>query len=188
MEEIILASGSPRRRELLAQVGIPFRVKTCDVSEQITREEPGEIVEELSARKAQAAAAGQTGIVLGADTIVWQDGMVLGKPEDRGDARRMLRSLSGRAHSVFTGVTIIRMGEDGQEKKRICLHRETRVHVHEMTDEEIEDYLSTPEPYDKAGAYGIQGRFAAYIDAIEGDYLTVVGLPVSAVYQALKEI
>ncbi len=189
MEKIILASGSPRRRELLEQIGIPFEVRVSEAEETITQTEPGKIVEELSRLKASAVADGlERGIILGADTIVWQDGQVLGKPADRADAGRMIGELEGRAHSVFTGVTIIRKGIPGKEDRTVSFHRETKVFVHSMEQDEIEAYLDTGEAFDKAGAYGIQGAFAAYVDRVEGDYQTVVGLPVSAVYQALREL
>ena len=135
--------------------------------------------------------------MLGADTVVAIDGKILGKPRDRADAFRMLSRLQGRTHSVFTGVTLAQKTEpegkpagEGKENARIlaCFFKETRVHVHEMSREEIEAYLDTGDAFDKAGSYGIQGPFAAYVDGIEGDYNNVVGLPVSAVYQALKEL
>ena len=187
MEEIILASGSPRRRELLEQIRIPFRVVKSDAKEIITNTEPAEVVLELSAQKAEAVAASvETGIVLGADTIVAIDGEILGKPADREQARGMLRQLQGRSHSVFTGVTLI--CRDGKTTGTCSFFRETKVHIHSMGEKEIEDYLDTGDAFDKAGSYGIQGPFAAYVDGIEGDYNNVVGLPVSAVNQALKEI
>ena len=193
MDEIILASGSPRRRELLTLIGVPFKVIKSDAPEIITKTDPGEIVMELSMQKAldvyNKITEGSP-IVLGADTIVCLDGKVLGKPADREDAKRMIRALQGKAHSVFTGVTLLgninNAGENGIKKE--TFFRETKVMVHSMSDEEIEGYLDTGEPYDKAGAYGIQGAFAAYVDGIEGDYTNVVGLPVSAVYQALKKL
>ena len=193
MDEIILASGSPRRRELLTLIGVPFKVIKSDAPEIITKTDPGEIVMELSMQKAldvyNKITEGSP-IVLGADTIVCLDGKVLGKPADREDAKRMIRALQGRTHSVFTGVTLLgninNAGENGIKKE--TFFRETKVMVHSMSDEEIEGYLDTGEPYDKAGAYGIQGAFAAYVDGIEGDYTNVVGLPVSAVYQTLKKL
>lgn len=208
MREIILASGSPRRKELLEQIGIPFQIKVSSCEEQITQKEPEEIVKELSARKAEAVAKTmKQGIVLGADTIVCLEGCVMGKPKDREDARQMLRALQGRAHSVFTGVTLIEKGccgtgekeagedtqaektrEAGGAKRVLSFAVETRVFVHQMSDEEIEGYLDTGDPFDKAGSYGIQGPFAAYVDGIEGDYNNVVGLPVARVYQELKKI
>lgn len=186
MDEIILASGSPRRKELLELIGIPVRVIKSSVEERITQTDPGEIVKELSHQKAEDVAASVSdGIILGADTIVWAQGEVLGKPKDRADAYHMLRMLSGRSHSVFTGVTII-VKKEAETKRIQTFFRETLVHVHEMSDEEIEAYLDTGEPFDKAGAYGIQGPFAAFVDGVDGDYQNVVGLPVCAVYQSLK--
>ena len=205
MEEIILASGSPRRKELLTLIGVPFKVIKSDAREVITKTEPGEIVMELSMQKAldvcrqvregragtEQLAGGQPEekafptTILGADTIVCLDGQVLGKPADRADAKRMLQALQGRTHSVFTGVTLL---DSRKEMTGRSFYRETKVMVHAMSEEEIEAYLDTGEPFDKAGAYGIQGAFAAYVDGIEGDYMNVVGLPVSAVYQALKEM
>ena len=186
MNEIILASGSPRRKELLTLAGIPFHIEKSSGPEVSTQTEPGEIVKELSAHKAldvvQNAPEGVT--VLGADTIVWADGEVLGKPESREDARRMLKLLQGKAHSVFTGVTLA-VSKGGTILKQ-SFYSETKVHVHTISDEEIEAYIDTGDPFDKAGAYGIQGPFAVFVDGIEGDYLTVVGLPLAAVYQALK--
>ena len=127
----------------------------------------------------------ESGIIIGSDTIVWQDGCVMGKPCDRAAARAMLRQIQGNTHSVFTGVTLI-IKENGQE---IChtFHKETKVHVYPMTEEETERYIDTGEPMDKAGAYGIQGAFAAYVEGITGDYNSVVGLPVSALWQVLKQ-
>ncbi len=188
MEEIILASASPRRSELLTQIGIRFRVEKSHGDEIITKTAPGEIVEELALQKAaEVAQRFDAGIILGADTIVWAEGKVLGKPKDRQDAKEMLLLLQNRAHSVFTGVTLIRK-RPGEKEIIRTFHRETRVHVHSMSEEEIESYLDTGDPFDKAGSYGIQGPFAAYVDGIEGDYLTVVGLPVSAVYQELRAL
>ncbi len=191
MEEIILASGSPRRKELLSLIGVPFKVIKSDVEEETTQTDPGLIVEELSGQKAEDVASRiEEGTVLGADTIVWAEGEVMGKPKDEEDARRMLKILSGKAHSVFTGVTLIHKYQLNGEPQMhgLAFHRETKVHVHEMTDAEIDAYIASGEPFDKAGAYGIQGSFMAYVDGIEGDYQTVVGLPVSAVYQALKQL
>ena len=194
--EIILASGSPRRAELLSLIKIPFRVVVSQAAETITKELPGEIVQELSAQKAEAVARDiPEGIILGADTIVWQDGRVLGKPKDRDDARAMLQKLQGRTHEVYTGVTLIRKekeasgsGTGAEHCRRVSFYSQTTVHVHAMTDEEIEAYMDTKDPFDKAGSYGIQGPFAAFVDGIEGDYHTVVGLPVARVYQELKKI
>ncbi|MDO5346105.1 MAG: Maf family protein [Lachnospiraceae bacterium] len=186
MRTIILASGSPRRRELLEQIGIPFQVMKSDAEEIITKSAPEEVVLELSAQKAEAVAEQvEEGVILGADTIVAIDGEILGKPAGREHAGRMLKQLQGRTHSVFTGVTLI--GKQAGKKERRSFFRETKVQIHSMSEEEIEAYLDTGDAFDKAGSYGIQGPFAAYVDGIEGDYSNVVGLPVSAVYQALKE-
>ncbi len=185
MRQIILASASPRRKELLEQIGLEFTVVPAHGEEIITEREPAKVVEELSRQKAlEVAERFPQGIVIGADTVVCLDGCIMGKPADRAEARDMLRRLQGRAHSVFTGVTVI----DGISGHSRTFSRETKVHVSPMTEQETEAYLDTGEPMDKAGAYGIQGRFAAWIERIEGDYSNVVGLPVSAVYQALRDI
>ena len=118
--------------------------------------------------------------------MVCQNGEIMGKPKDEADALRMLRQLQGEMHSVFTGVTLI-VKENGSVISKQTFSQETRVYLYAMTDEEIQDYIATGEPMDKAGAYGIQGRFAAYVEGIEGDYNNVVGLPVSAVWQEIKE-
>lgn len=180
-EKMILASASPRRRELLEQAGIPFEVMVSHAQETITKEEPGEIVEGLSRCKAGAVAAIYPDrTVLGADTIVVLDGEILGKPQDEQDARRMLAALQGRTHQVYTGVTLMR-GE------RIhSFHEKTDVEVYPMTEEEIEAYVQSGDCMDKAGGYGIQGRFAIHIRGINGDYNNVVGLPISRLWQELS--
>ena len=197
MQEIILASSSPRRRELLEQIGVPFRVLRLDAPEVITKSEPDGIVRELSGQKASAADRllgglapdEESRIILGADTIVWAGGQVLGKPGDENRAKEMIRMLQGRAHEVYTGVTLLcrDMRYPGKVRTDTFFAR-TLVHVHAMTDEEIDAYVRTGDSLDKAGAYGIQGPFAAYIDGIEGDYCNVVGLPVSMVWQHLQQI
>lgn len=188
MREMILASASPRRKELLEQIGIPFRVQKSGAEERITQTEPSRIVMELSAQKADDVASSvRDGLVLGADTIVCLDGAVMGKPRDRADAAAMLRALQGHTHSVFTGVTLVEKRQ-GAETRRICFAEETKVRVHPMEAEEIERYLDTGDAFDKAGSYGIQGPFAAFVDGIEGDYNNVVGLPVARVYQELKKL
>ena len=164
-KKIILASASPRRRELLAQIGLEFEVKVSNKEEVYTSTNT---------------------IVIGADTIVVRNEEILGKPKDEEHAYEILLSLQGRAHEVYTGVAILSYNNTGE--KEIINHAvETKVHVHEMSEEEIRAYIATGDPMDKAGAYGIQGSFAAYIDGIEGDYYNVVGLPVSYVYQQLKK-
>ena len=186
MKKIILASASPRRRELLAQIGLEFDVIPSSAEEVITETEPDKVVESLSRQKAEDVAGRiAEGIVIGSDTIVYQNGHILGKPADRAQAWAMLRSLQGGTHSVFTGVTVL-VKENGNTVRH-TFSSETKVHVCPMTEQETERYLDSGEPMDKAGAYGIQGRFAAWIDAIEGDYNAVVGLPVAKVWSVVKE-
>lgn len=196
-KRIILGSASPRRRELLAQIGVDFEVRVSGKDEVYKSSVPEEIVKELSLAKAENVAeelaADPDGdmvrdtAVIGADTIVVLDDEILGKPEDEEDAVRMLTKLQGRAHFVYTGVSVLDFGADG-EKNVINYSVGTKVYVNAMTEEEIRAYAATKDPLDKAGSYGIQGRFAAYIDRIDGDYYNVVGLPVSRVYRTLKEI
>lgn len=188
-KKIILGSASPRRRELLAQIGIEFEVLVSDGEERYTSAEPEAIVEELALSKAENVAAAmeckRDCVIIGADTIVVLDGKVLGKPKDETDAFEMLRSLQGRAHQVYTGTALLDYDADGK-KSVICHAERTEVFVHAMEDAEIRSYIATGEPMDKAGSYGIQGKFAAYIERIEGDYYNVVGLPVAYLYQQLK--
>ena len=185
-ERIILASASPRRKELLGMMGVPFTVVKSDAPEVITESAPGMIVQQLSRQKAEAVAGKMTdGVVIGADTIVWAQERPLGKPAGREEAFAMLRLLQGKAHSVFTGVTLLRV-QGGRTVQADSFFSETVVHVHGMSDQEINTYLDSGDSFDKAGAYGIQGPFAAFVDGIEGDYYNVVGLPVPAVYQHLK--
>ncbi|MCI8584557.1 MAG: septum formation inhibitor Maf [Lachnospiraceae bacterium] len=180
MEKIILASGSPRRKELLRQIGINFQIEKAEGEECITSQIPEEAVKELSARKAREVADRSDGtVIIGADTVVAAEGQILGKPKDRKDALRMLRMLQGREHQVITGVTVI-LRKSGQI---INFAEVTKVHVYPMTGEQMERYVNSGEPMDKAGAYGIQGSFAAYVSGIEGDYNNVVGLPVGRLYQ-----
>jgi len=188
--KIILASGSPRRRELLEQIGIPFEVRVSEADEHVTETEPERVVLELSRRKAEAVAAEapeENVIVIGADTIVSCDGRILGKPRDAADAERMLKSLSGRSHQVYTGVALQKRTAGGQAESRSFAEC-TEVHFAEMTDAEIRAYAATGDSLDKAGAYGIQGMCARYITGITGDYYNVVGLPVAKLYQMLKEM
>ncbi len=172
---IILASNSPRRRELLAQIGIrDFQILSPDVDEAVESGlSPARMVETLSLRKAQAAAgrAGADDLIIAADTVVALDGRVLGKPRDQGEAFAMLSALSGREHRVYTGVTVLGGGQAATE------HEETAVAFRALSPEEIRDYIATGEPMDKAGAYGIQGVGALLVQGIRGDYCNVVGLP-----------
>ena len=178
---IVLASASPRRRELLEQAGIDFEILIGSTRECITKEEPGEIVEELSLAKAKGVA-----VIIGADTIVAKGNKVLGKPKDAEDAHQMLAMLQGEKHQVYTGVTLLQ--KKGDERIIRSFHERTDVFMTSMSDQEIEAYIATGEPFDKAGSYGIQGRAGIFVERIEGDYYNVVGLPVSYVYRQLKEI
>ncbi|MCH5320737.1 MAG: septum formation protein Maf [Eubacterium sp.] len=170
---LILASKSPRRKELLSIITNDFIIKTADVDESLPSNiEPDKAVEYLSKIKAAPFNNG-VDTVIGADTIVTVDGKILGKPKDRDDAYNMLKMLSGKYHSVFTGVTVIKPTE------AITFSVETKVKFFDLTDEQINAYIDTSEPYDKAGGYGIQGKGALLVEKIEGDYFNVVGLPVS---------
>ena len=186
--QVILASGSPRRKELLELIGVEFKIITSNKEEVITSTNPEEVVKELSMMKAEDVAAGVAGpaIILGADTVVAHGGRILGKPKDKADAVNMIRSFAGDDHYVYTGVCIIRKEADGSVKK-ISFAEGTKVTVYPMTEEEIEQYVATNEPMDKAGAYAIQGLFAPYIKGIEGDYYNIVGFPIAGIYQRLKE-
>lgn len=187
---VVLASASPRRRELLAQAGIDFLVCPSGIDEKITQKnpQPNQVVAELSRQKALDVAAGRSAgeIIVGADTVVSIDGVILGKPKSKQMAFDMLTRLQGREHHVFTGVTIVKKLEDGERVNSFV--EDTEVFVRPMTEEEIWEYIETGEPMDKAGAYGIQGRFGVYIRGICGDYYNVVGLPIAGLYQRLKEI
>ena len=186
---IILASGSPRRRELLAKLNIDFEIITSDADETIDSDNPETIVETLSERKARAVFDTITDdnvLVIGADTIVYYDGEVLGKPEDEEDARGMLSMLSDRTHQVYTGVSIISRIK-GEEKIKTFSDR-TDVTFYEIDKFDLADYIKTGSPMDKAGAYGIQDDFAKHVKKIDGDYNNVVGLPLSKLYQELKTI
>lgn len=182
--EIILASGSPRRRELLEQMGQTFRVIAPDVDETVSGT-PAEMTDALSERKARAVCAGLTeGVVLAADTLVAVDGEALGKPADHADALRMLKLLSGRAHEVITGVCLIDAAS-GRMCKRV---ERTKVHFKELSESQMRDYVQSGEPMDKAGAYGIQGGAGAFVERIEGSYENVMGLPVQALAPMLSEL
>lgn len=178
---LILASKSPRRREILTAAGIPFEVRAAEVPEvRDAEEEPEAYVRRLARAKCGAVQAVAGEIVLGADTVVVADRHVLEKPLDAADAGRMLRLLSGREHSVITGVCL-RVGE------RVVLDSATtRVRFVTMTAAEIDDYVASGEPMDKAGAYAIQGGASKFIDRVEGCYFNVVGLPVALVYRHWK--
>ena len=185
-ETIVLASQSPRRAEILRAVGWPFEAEAADVDESLrTGEQAARYVERLAREKALAVAARRLfGLVLGADTTVVADGEVLGKPRDEAEARRMLRRLRGHWHEVLTGVALVR----AETKQTITAHERTRVRFAPMTDAEVDWYVATGEPADKAGAYAVQGQGALFIEAIDGDYWNVVGLPIRLVYKLSTEI
>lgn len=179
---LILASASPRRRELLAMAGFPFVLRTSDADEHTEEHDPGRRVCLLARRKAEAAWQGDPDeAVLGADTMVWLEGRLLGKPEDAGQAREMLRALSGRVHTVYTGLCL--RTEKGAAEA-VCA---TKVWFRPLTETEIEQYIATGESMDKAGAYGIQGRGALLVQRIDGDFYNVVGLPLATMAELLRK-
>ena len=179
-DKLILASGSPRRKEILASVGWPFEAITAGIDEtQQAGEKPLEYVQRLAREKAEAVADKlESGLVLGADTTVVVGDQLLGQPVEDDDARRMLKLLSGKWHEVLTGVALVKVG--GQT---LVDYERTRVRFVEMSDAEIDWYITTGEPTGKAGAYAIQGKAALFIEQIEGDYFNIVGLPIRLVYK-----
>ena len=182
---IILASGSPRRRELLAGLGWHFTVEPSEAEEKIfASESPAELVERLSSEKAFEVARRRPGFwVIGADTVVAVDGEILGKPKDRGEAFLMLKKLQGRSHSVFTGVSVI-----AEDCRCLTAHEETRVCFRELTDEELNAYLDCGESMDKAGAYAIQEKGTLLVTSIEGDYFNVAGLPLVTLSRLFEKL
>lgn len=205
--KIILASGSPRRKEILQQVGIAFEVLTSDIEEKTEEVLPGEVVKDLSRQKAEEVKrlyAKRNGadeksiykkegkqeniVFLAADTVVACDGDILGKPSDEADAFAMIDRLQGNTHEVYTGVTLLAWDTYTDKEEYVVFAEATKVKVRPMTAEQIQAYIKTKEPMDKAGAYGIQGAFAAYITGIEGDYYNVVGLPAARVCEELERL
>ena len=184
--DIILASQSPRRRELLERMGVrDFRVVTPDIDEHMDRElPPEELVRRISLEKALAVQEqeGNTSIIIAADTVVALDGRILGKPADGPDAFAMLSALSGRRHQVYTGLTVVCGAQ------RLTEHEVTAVTFRSLSSAEICAYIATGEPMDKAGAYGIQGRGALFVEGIEGDYYNVMGLPVCRLGRILARL
>lgn len=216
---IVLASGSPRRKELFGMICNEFEVIVSDCEEVVTGTAPEQVTQELSGQKAEAVAAeiasepgrvaaadagtadakimedggvdaetAQDILIIGADTVVSIEGKILGKPDDRDDACAMLRLLSGKKHKVTTGITLICMNRDGRIRWHKSFAETTVVCVDRMEESEIQAYLDTDEPYDKAGAYGIQGLFGKHISGIEGDYNNVVGLPVHRLYKEIRDL
>ncbi len=195
MKKIFLASASPRRRELLGLLGEPFEVMESNADENIDENDPVLLTEKLSKIKAESVYETLESeqcalVVIGSDTVVYagegEDKLILQKPKSKEEARQMIRMISGCEHVVCTGVTVIyREGEKTEEE---TFSVKTRVRVADMSDGEIEEYISSDEPYDKAGGYGIQGTFSKFITGIEGDYFNVVGLPVHKLYDKMKKM
>lgn len=187
MSTLVLASASPRRQALIQTYGIPVRVLVSDVDESTPSDwSPQEVVEQLALRKARAVLADvrDDEIVVGSDTIVVLNQSILGKPKDEADAIRMLTALQGTTHDVYSGIACIAKAT-GQERVD---YRRTRITMASLTDEQVRRYVATGEPMDKAGGYGIQGKAAAFVTQIEGDYFSVVGLPVSALANLLQQL
>ncbi len=196
--KIILGSKSPRRKELLEQIGFKFEILVSDEEEIITSTEPEKVVEELSYQKAANVEKmllcnnthsddpnfNNRYIIIGADTVVACDNKIMGKPKDDVHAKEMLKLLSGNTHQVYTGVTLIIHDENTHTVKTFA--KCTYVTMYDITDNEIDDYIATTEPADKAGSYGIQGIGGKFIKGIDGDYNNVVGLPIAEIYQQLK--
>ena len=181
--ELILASQSPRRKDLLALFGRPFTVRVADIDETMDPAQPPfDEVARVSRRKAMAVARGETDVVIAADTIVVCQGRVLGKPHSSQEAVEMLQLLSGRDHQVMTGVTVLR------QEKAVTFTEVTHLHFRELTHQEILRYVASGEPMDKAGAYGIQGGAALFCQGLTGDYYNVMGLPVCRLGQVLREM
>ncbi len=189
MEKIILASASPRRKELMTMASLSFDVIISDCDETIEYDGPEDMVRKLSLLKAKDVAEKikktETGphIVIGADTIVYFQNQILGKPKNEEDAFRMLQSMSGKTHTVYTGVSLI----DTVSGQTETFCEATKVEFYDVTDEDIRAYIATGDPLDKAGSYGVQGRGCFLVKRIEGDYFTVVGLPIAHLLQKLAK-
>lgn len=192
--KIVLGSKSPRRQELLKQIGVSYECVVSEKEEIITSTEPETVVRELSAGKAADVCvkvcerySGEEVLIIGADTIVAYNNRILGKPSDKNDAFETLKMLQGKKHQVYTGVTIVYLSGSGDAGTDCCFTECTDVYMKEMSDKAIRDYIDTGEPMDKAGAYAIQGLFAVNIEKITGDYNNVVGLPVARIYSEVRE-
>lgn len=189
MKKIILASASPRRQEILKNIGLKFEVLVSDADESKIDKKTVPVsiyVQELAMLKALAVAEklqNKNALIISADTVVYLDGKILGKPKDESEAKEMLRFLSGRCHSVFTGVCVM----DAKTLKSVCANEETKVYFKELSEERIEDYVRTKEPMDKAGAYAVQGLGGMLIDKTEGDFLNVIGLPAKKLFDILEK-
>ena len=180
--KLVLASESPRRQELIQLLGLRAEIHPSGIAEDVTEADPSLLVQKLAFQKAEDVAKQypKDYLVIGADTVVFFEDRILGKPKSEEDAYRMLSALSGRAHQVYTGVSLHFQG------KKMGFYEKTEVQFARLTEREIWDYIESKEPMDKAGAYGIQGRFAPFVKGIAGDYYNVMGLPLARLYQALK--
>ncbi len=184
-KSLILASASKRRQDIFNLMGLDFKIEISQADEHIPPCSPEQFVMELARKKAKSVHEKHKGediCVVGADTIVSADGKIIGKPHDRLDAFRILRELSGRTHTVFTGVAVI---TDSEER---VFYDSTVVTFEELSDEEINAYIETGEPFDKAGAYGVQGAACTFVKKVDGNFFNVIGLPAPKVYKALKEL
>lgn len=200
--KIILASQSPRRCELMKQAGFDFEVIKSDIAESIDSTTPSTVVEELSLRKADdvfnklfshidlslMAYNDLSLLVIGSDTIVSKDNIIMGKPKSKEEAFSMLYSIQNNTHQVYTGVTLLVYDFNSQKRSVHSFHECTNVTLYSMSDCEINEYISSGDCYDKAGGYGIQGQFAIHIKSIQGDYNNVVGLPIARLYQKIKNL
>ena len=183
LKHIILASASPRRKEILELADLDFDIMPSDAEEITTKIAPHEVVMELASIKAKDIyeKSDKQSMIVGADTVVAYQGQILGKPKDEADAKRMLRMLSGQTHEVYTGVCVIK---DGEAK---TFYEETKVIFYEISDEQIDHYIKSGESMDKAGSYGIQGKAAIFIKGIQGDYYNVVGFPIARFLQEITK-
>lgn len=183
MKHIILASASPRRKEILELADLKFDIMPSNAQEITTKTAPNEVVMELASIKAKDIykKSEKQSMIVGADTVVAYQGQILGKPADEADAKRMLTMLSGQTHEVYTGVCVI------EDEKIKTFYEETKVTFYEISDEQIDRYIKTGEPMDKAGSYGIQGKAAVFIKGIEGDYYNVVGFPIARFLQEITK-
>ena len=183
MKHIILASASPRRKEILELADLKFDIMPSNAQEITTKTAPNEVVMELASIKEKDIyeKSEKQSMIVGADTVVAYQGQILGKPTDEADAKRMLTMLSGQTHEVYTGVCVI------EDEKIKTFYEETKVTFYEISDEQIDHYIKTGEPMDKAGSYGIQGKAAVFIKGIEGDYYNVVGFPIARFLQEITK-
>ena len=189
MKKIILASASPRRQEILKNIGLKFEILVSDADESKIDKNAVPVsiyVQELAMLKALAVAEklkNKDALIISADTVVYLDGKILGKPKDESDAKNMLKALSGKCHSVFTGVCVM----DAKTLKSVCANEETKVYFKELSEERIDDYVRTKEPMDKAGAYAVQGLGGMLVEKTEGDFLNVIGLPAKKLFDILEK-